>query len=668
MKKLLTSLPPMDADTPPDLLPEHEPAEVQIGQWYWVKDKVEWDGAWTNDDGTPMKKGSEVRWLGCVREIGSNYVGLESPPYEHSSSSIRVHFDEFDEYLTFAADAEKHIVEQQAVYKRRVNALLEEVKEVTAKLGIVPTQHISDHSGEGQNALVAVSTRPDTTAYKKALVKASEETLPELFEKIKKANKELARWMIAPTMSLTASIGPMQESIGAVKDRICTIELYAGLTEEAVKCCGGAPAAITEKLRVMQRRLYMDEECLANYEAGGMEFKDIGTFDEWISRPENRDRLLPFPRTLAAFRVRRNEKEREDDGNVWRMKVNFDLQDADKKTFLYIRNGEQVWRVDCDFEFDEMIIPNKDQFNPSEPMMVRMFAGSIRDFMPRKRWESLCEEEEERYRKYKAWEKAHPGENNWIKNPHHNSIGFRHDYKRDWQPFDPTNVYFDDGLKEIAAEIKRYNRIAVIVQGLFDRSEVLHPHPPVRIWDPESFDRTVELIYDATTLTYGDPPDFELFRTKLNMLLDKDSIVTGQEECWLRREAARENRRMANDYRFRGTRANYKRYEPDGDKGPGLIGPMAEWKPRSRKATFRWVRGSRSYRRYRETFEASIIVSANDLLNVSAYKPGDFKRFFADARTRCEYLKWAPLLLIAEDYHAGKTGKKATRLQNRERE
>ena len=36
------------------------------------------------------------------------------------------------------------------------------------------------------------------------------------------------------------------------------------------------------------------------------------------------------------------------------------------------------------------------------------------------------------------------------------------------------------------------------------------------------------------------------------------------------------------------------------------------------------------------------------------YKPGDFKIFFNDPRTRADYVKWAPFLLAAEDYHAGK--------------
>ena len=42
------------------------------------------------------------------------------------------------------------------------------------------------------------------------------------------------------------------------------------------------------------------------------------------------------------------------------------------------------------------------------------------------------------------------------------------------------------------------------------------------------------------------------------------------------------------------------------------------------------------------------------LFNVSAYKPGDFHMFFDDPRTREEYLEWAPLLLSAEEYHAGR--------------
>jgi hypothetical protein len=628
--------------------------KVEIGQWYWVSTTVSYDGAWTDDDGNDLKKGAKVEWLGCVMKIGTNFVELHSPPKGHSGSmTTRVHFDEFEKRLRFEPDADAHIKGRIAFYQHQVNTLLGQVQEVTQRLGVVPKQQIVDHNtGEGQNALAVISTQVDTDEYKNALVTAKEETLPELFEKIEEAHKDLASWMIAPTMPVKATIGPMKDSIGAIEERIYTIELYAGLTEEAVQCRDGEAAEFGEKLRVMQRRLYMDEECLANYQAGGMEIKDIRKFDEWISNSENRDRILPFPRTLVAFRVRRSEKEREDEGHVWRMMVNIQLAKADKKTFLYVRNGEQVWRIDCDFEFDEMIIPNKEDFDPSEPMMVKMFGSRVDDMMPRKRWESLRKEEDEEGRKYKAWEKANPGES-WIRNPHHNSVGFRYELK-DYKPFDPSNVYFDDALAEIEAKIKEYNRIAVIIQGLFDRSLVLHPHPPVRVWDPLSFERAVELVYDARTLTHGEAPDFEAYRAELNKSITADSIVTGQEDYWLRREADRENERQERDWRTdRRTRSNYTRYRPYDDKGPGFVSRMDEWKPRVRKAVFRWTTESRSWRND-DLVRRTVTVPANELLNVSAYKPGDFKRFFADPRTRTDYLKWAPLMLAAEDYHAGK--------------
>jgi hypothetical protein len=67
---------------------------------------------------------------------------------------------------------------------------------------------------------------------------------------------------------------------------------------------------------------------------------------------------------------------------------------------------------------------------------------------------------------------------------------------------------------------------------------------------------------------------------------------------------------------------------------------------------FTW--GRESNRRRHPSVRQTLSVPAGALLNISAYRQGDFKQFFADPRTRAEYLKWAPLLLTAEDYLAGK--------------
>lgn len=537
---------------------------IEVGQWYWVTTPVLWDGSWKNDDGSPMKKGEVARWLGCVMEIGSNYLRLQAPEHDRSSDSERIHLRDFWDRLEYEPDAEAYIAQQTANYQERVNMLLGRVKEVTARLGVVPQQTIADHTSGSDNALAVVATQADTNAYKQELVKAKEETLPELFKQVEEAHKELARWMGAPTMPIKALMLPMKDSIKQVDDRIYTISLYAGLTEEAVKIRDGDPAGMSERLRVMQRRLYMDEECIANYKAGGIDIESVEKFDEWIGLPENRDRLLPFPRTLAAFRVRRFDKEREDGGNLANLFTNIQLKEADKWTFLYVRNGEQVWRITCDFEFDEMIFPDGDMLNLNKPMMVKMFGNRIDKMITRDEWEIRKAQEEERYRLYKEWEAANPGDDNWINNPYHNSVGFQHEMN-DYEPFDRSNVFYDEVVEKIAADMKRYNRIAVIIQGLFDRSLVLHPHPPVQIWSDAGFATAVELIHDATTLVHGEKPDFEAYRAKLNASIGPDSIVTGQQDFWLRAMADRENERQARDYRSRDRhRSNYTRYKPYG--------------------------------------------------------------------------------------------------------
>jgi hypothetical protein len=215
-----------------------------------------------------------------------------------------------------------------------------------------------------------------------------------------------------------------------------------------------------------------------------------------------------------------------------------------------------------------------------------------------------------------------------------------------------NSVFFDDAQEVLVKQAKDYNRTAVILQGLFDRSLVLHPHDPVRVWDPNSFVRAIELIYDDQTLTHGDKPDFEAFRRKLNLTANADSVWTGQEEYWIQVETEKENERRDNSWRDRD-RGHTERYIPYGDPGPGKIAKAYAWNARSKKpATFRWRKDKRWSNV--EGREKQLQVPLSEMLNVSAYKAGDYKQFYADPRTRPEYLKWAPLLLAAEDYVAGK--------------
>lgn len=618
---------------------------VSIGQWYWVREKEE-----------------PKAWLGCVMHIGSNFIKIQEPRGENGYFSSRIHFDEFLTMLTFEPNASYEIKNKVGFFQGQVNELMSEVKAVTARLGVFTGTTIQDQSNSSTSVAV-MSEQHDINDYKNALVLAKDVSLPDLFEKIKKTNGRLAQWMGAEILPLLAASEGMNGSIDEIKSRIFNVSLYAGLMEDIKLCSDGEPAEYHEKLNVMQRRLYMDEECLLGYKHGGLEFKNIEDFDAWISLTENRDRILPFQRTMVAMRVRRQSKEREWDGQLISAFVNIQLRQSDAFTFLYIRNGEKVYRLSTELDFGEQIFPDLKVFSGDEPMMVKMFCDKVDKMMTVAEYEQRMTEKKSSRALYDQWFINHPNPDpkdsgNWsykYSNPHRNdpSIDFE-DYN--WKPFDDTNVYYDECMKDVQAKIKEYNRIALIIQGIFDRSEALHPHPPVKTWTRDGFESAIHLVYDdSLTLTFGDKPDFEAYRKACNATITSGSMVVGQSLYWMQAEAEKENKRIDNDWRNRD-KHHHKTFEPYGDPGPGYITKINEWKPKSKMASFLWNRERLTGDTWTlgRHIETKINVPMDRLFNADAYQLGDYKQFFRDPRSRAEYLKWAPMLMAAEEYQAKK--------------
>lgn len=623
-----------------------------LGEWYWVAtDKTPRPH---EDEYSPEERARLAReredWLGCAMKVGSNYVLVESPPdHRGTSRSTRVHFENFWTRLRHEPNADQVIRARVAQHQQEAQRLMAEVQEVTQRLGMASTAAIphspADAAGSAGGALMVLSGQADPRSYSSALKLAKETTLPELFKAIKVEHGDLACWMKAPSMAMRAMVADERGLIEEIDDRIFSVSLYAGLAEDATKVADGTPAATLDRLHVMQRMAFCDEECLARWREGGMEFKDIGAFDAWLAQPENRDRILPFPRTLVAMRVRRNEKKRDSGGSISKALVNMELSEFDKATFLYVRNGEQLWRITTEIDFDPMIFPDPSVFDPNEPKMYKPNGySSERKFMSVSEWEQEIAEEKVREAQNKG--------DRWFREKFRAS---------DWVPLDHSSVYHDDGMKLIERQIKDYNRVALIIQGLFDRSIVLHPHPRVQTWTADGFDRAVKLIYDATGVLHnGEAPDFEAYRARCNATLGVGSTVVGQDDFWLRKEGEKESRRIANDWR---NKSDYRpeRFKPHGNPGPGFVARVDRWS-KSKGATFTWER-----QRSRDIFSraprdvspvaCTLTVPAHELLNVDAYQLGDFKLFFNDPRTRGNYIKWAPLLIAAEQHHLAKARK-----------
>jgi hypothetical protein len=609
----------------------------EIGQWYWISEEPDHEHK------------ESWRWLGCVTRIGSNYVKLKGPAERHTGElTTRIHFDEFWEKCERVPDPDSIINSNILSHKAEAERLMLEVQQVTAMLGVTPKKAIAgvDPSSETQ-ALSLRSSEPVKT-YKKALIKAKEKTLPDLFEKIEAENSAMGSWMKAKLIPLKAEAGTLKGTISRVEDRIFSVELYAGLVEEAEKVRDGAPADNDTQLHLMQRRCYMDEECLAGYEAGGMDYRNLKQFEKWLCKPTNLARIFPFPRCVVAFRIRRDRKERES-LNFLQILNNLAEEKADKATFLYVRNGQQLWRMETEVVFEEQLFPD---FDSSILKRGKLWAknfgrdGNMGDLITDDDYKSRIEEERLEDEEIKKL----PRKEQFWKRRSFNTVEI-------YMPFTPDNVYYDDIMKTIESEQKKHNRLVLVLQGMLDRSSMLRPHPPWQLWTPEGFKAGIKLIFDdSRTLSAGDKPDFEAYRARCNAHLRTGSLTVGQEDVWEIREAERENKRLANDYRMRGNYHEHTRYRPSGDPGPGRLATVARYNASKGACTYVWKRDRRraSWRNTdKGDIDGHLTTGEENILNVDAYKPGDFHLFFDDPRTRMEYLRWAPLLIEAEECHAG---------------
>lgn len=668
---------------------------VQVGQWYWMDTKVERD-VWferpVKEDHNRARTATEFhrhdyksheyktvkeRSLLCVTEIGSNYVKLTGSPYESQNQgrwhSWRVHFNDFAAKCTLEPDAKRIVQGYILQHRQNAAALMEQVQQEMEKLGVANRTGIEGASDlSGTSTALARSKGQEVKQYRRDLEKAKAVDIPHLFERIKVENKLQATWMKAEMLPLRAHVEKIKPIEQAIEARLLNVELYAGLVEQVQQVRKGDPAPMDTPVHLLQRRHYMDEECLANYQAGGMDYKSIDGFDKWLARKDNFARVLPFPRCVVAFRIRRHDKERE--GTTMSDWIRIAAEKAeDKSTFLYIRNGERLYRLETQHDFGAQLFPDFDTTEGAQSQLhYRQHsdrdAGTEYQIVSDERLQGMREDEAAEAVSQKAeWTKDrakwlaegrewHDGKE-WRENSWHYGV------KRESKEFAPLNtdtVYYDDVTEDMAKQVRAHNRVAMVLQGLIDRSDVFHPHPRWQLWEVEGFAKAMKLVYDdSRALVPGPRPDFEAYRARLNAKLQKGSYCTGQLTPWLEHERAKEYERRRSNWRLNSDQRHVSSWWRPPYDGPQLV-HRAE-AVGSKGVRFKWTRDRMTQRNWRSrdgALNMHFTAPVATVLNVSAYTPGDFKQFYADPRTRQDYLKWAPLLLAAEDWHAGKTKRK----------
>ncbi len=569
----------------------------------------------------------------CVTRLGSNHVVVE---FVDTGNQKRFLFENFQDMFEPCLDAPERIQGQVAELQYAVMSLMADATRLTAKLGVTAKPELGD--GSETDALVKAVGGP-IKDYKIALHEAKDRELPEIFASIKSANESMAKLMAAQLIPLKAASDALAPAIGQIEKRLFSVDLYAGLSEDIVEIRSGEPAADHEKIHLYQRRHYMDEECLAQYEVGGMEFRSMASFDSWLSCTENFERIFPNQRCVVAFQVRRNNKLR--DARKYLSIELDDLERADRYTFLYMRNGERLYCMHTLIDFDAELFPEIPT-EAEEPIYFQMFGGSLcgGKYISERKYLDIIARDAKDKEEYDR--KCAEGDSGRF--PHFRSSFY------DYELYSPESLFYDDMQKVRHGEMEKHNRLVLVLQGILDRSPVFHPHPPWKVYTDEGFHEALELVYDSSrALVAGEAPCFDTYFNELASKIEVGSITIGQQDIWEQAELAKDRRRNS---RSSWASRDYFPELPHGNPGPGFLAQVT--KKVGTGCTFAWARERMTYNPGTKDrlIPCKARYDADKLFNVSAYTPGDFKRFYNDPRTRADYLEWAPLMLAAEEWHA----------------
>lgn len=556
----------------------------KMGDWFWVALEDDWE----NDNKVEDR-------LVCVTHIGSNYVQFTSYMGDDSRTNWRVHFNDLLKSVKRPEPLWKELLQKQVEeVQKQIQAAVKELADVCVQHNLLRPE--GEPESPASLLPVVSSGKDPVKQHKRALIKLKEKTAPE----IKKRMDELATEMVGLQKSLfvgeRAKMEKLQKAVEETDERLFALEMYAGLTEDVRQIAEGEPAPPETPITIRQMLRYMDEECLIDAIDGGMDYSNIRDFDRWVARPENRDRIIPEPRCIVALKVRRHHKEYDTQGlSVAGLFGQLEKHKANMKTYLLMRNGEQLFRLATEIEFDPRLLPFREEFNKPFVDVDRRYAFEA------------------------------------------------HKDKVTETVITPDDVHYDEHVEKRSKEIRHYNRTIFLVQGLLDRSKVFSPHPTISLRNPEHIDIYLKLLRDEEDgLPAHNPPEWEKYRDSLNAKLKVGNWVYAY---W---ETTEYSRNSSHSWTTKH-RDIYEVTQIAKDRSKVRISwpyaPRTGWEhPRG------WYRGYGKWGEWPVDRKHHKWIAMKDVFNIAAYKVGDYKQFLCDAHQKGRYLEWAPPLLSAEKW------------------
>lgn len=261
--------------------------------------------------------------------------------------------------------------------------------------------------------------------------------------------------MEAELRAQLALLEPALAQLARLEDGVDALNIYLGRDEEIITVLEGERAPADHVITIRQSVLAMDEESLISADSFGMDFRDIDRFVEWLQRdPAHVEQLIPERKGITALIARRARSEHED---PWMQQA---ADQKNRETWWLVRNGECLWLTTTDFTVGNRTVPTPKEFTD-------MFIE-------------------------------------------------RGSFGRPDRPLEPGSAKWLKAEERADKRTRHYMKVALLLQGLLDRTTVLHPHDNPSFLDQAHYDsgRVQVILDDENALTDGRPSYSEWLRQK----------------------------------------------------------------------------------------------------------------------------------------------------------
>lgn len=283
----------------------------------------------------------------------------------------------------------------------------------------------------------------------------------------------------------------MKEKMRMMEQQIGVFDAYLHGTRHRTQMCRGK--AGTGRYNVFQNRVFLSEEIslLGNFE--DMDFADMEKFEQWLIKSGHIWKLLPHERCILATRIRQERKDYGDPlANVWNNMANM-------QNMIWIRDGENVFHVDVEYDFHNAIFPVKDQFDKAKRVVLEKLFNERFRAKPPTNWHGQKLKKGEYdvmgQMRRKPLEEAEPYYTVRKEKARFDSIEQWTDDKECYPPL--LDQQINDAVHEfLRDENKRQMIFAVIIQGIVDNTNYLTIPKGTDMFNWENVNLYFDLLYD----------------------------------------------------------------------------------------------------------------------------------------------------------------------------